>query len=135
MQKPPTSGHRRMATLGLSIRTVFVVWPSTTRQSRHEWRFLETSIWGLNSHPPLHSLFCVVLRQATTSRFRPIGSDLGHAAVDNQFDARDITTFVGSEKRHRFGNLVQGSGATEGYFGDDAVCVLLDLLVRCPIAR
>ena len=41
-------------------------------------------------------------------------SDLGHATIHDQFDAGDIATFVRSEKRHHFGNFVQGSGATEG---------------------
>jgi hypothetical protein len=48
-------------------------------------------------------------------------SDLGQAAIDDQFDAGDIATFVGSEKRHHFGNFVQGSGATEGYTAHDTV--------------
>src|SRR5271155_4275769 len=59
-------------------------------------------------------------------------SDLGHAAIDDQFDAGDIATFVRSEKRHHFGNFVQGSGATERYIAHDAVCVLLDLFFRHP---
>ena len=59
-------------------------------------------------------------------------SDLGHATIDDQFDAGDIATFVRSEKRHHFGNLVQGSGATEGYLAHGAVCVLLDLFFRHP---
>ena len=50
----------------------------------------------------------------------------------HQFDAGDVAAFVGREKRHDLGNFVQGSGATEGYIAQDAVCVLLDLFVRRP---
>jgi hypothetical protein len=32
--------------------------------------------------------------------------DLGHAAVDEQFDARDVAAFVGSQERNHFGDLV-----------------------------
>jgi len=59
-------------------------------------------------------------------------SDLSHAAINDQFDAGDIATFVRSEKRHHLGNFVQGSGATEGYIAHDAVCVPLDLFFRHP---
>jgi hypothetical protein len=62
----------------------------------------------------------------------PFWSDLGHAAIDDQFDAGDKATLIGSEKRHRFGNFVQGSGATEGNIAHDAVCVLFDLFLRHP---
>src|SRR6476660_9542739 len=60
-------------------------------------------------------------------RERSSWSDLGHAAVDEEFDASDVTTFVGSKEGDHFGNLVQGSRATEGYFVRDAVGVLFDL--------
>jgi hypothetical protein len=39
-------------------------------------------------------------------------------AIDDQFDAGDVATFVGREKRRDLGNFVQGSSATEGYVVD-----------------
>jgi hypothetical protein len=54
-------------------------------------------------------------------------SDLGHAAVDKEFDPGDVTTFVGSEEGDYFGYFVQGSGATERYFVHDAVGVFFEL--------
>ena len=54
-------------------------------------------------------------------RQRSSWSDLGHAAVDEELDASDVATFVGSEEGDHFGNFVQGSRATEGYFVHDAV--------------
>src|SRR6266850_6667612 len=57
-------------------------------------------------------------------------SDLGHAAVDEELDASDVATFVRSEEGDHFGNFVQGSRATEGYFAHHAVCVLFDLFFR-----
>ena len=58
-----------------------------------------------------------------------IWSDLGHAAVDEELDSRDVATFVGSEEGNHFGNFVQGSRAAEGYVDHGAVCVLFDLFV------
>jgi len=52
---------------------------------------------------------------------------LDHAAVDEEFDASDVATFVGSEEGDYFGYFVQGSGATEGYFAHNAVGVFFDL--------
>ena len=57
-------------------------------------------------------------------------SYLGHAAVDEEFNASDVATFVGSEEGDYFGNFVQCSGATEGYFVHDAICVVFDLFFR-----
>jgi hypothetical protein len=54
-------------------------------------------------------------------------SDLGHAAVDEELDASDVATFIGSEEGDHFGYFVQGSGATEGYFVRDGVGVFFDL--------
>jgi hypothetical protein len=56
-------------------------------------------------------------------------SDLGHPAVDEELDARDVATFVGSKKGDRFGNFIQGSRATKRYFAHDTVHILLDLFV------
>ena len=57
-------------------------------------------------------------------------SDLGHATIDEEFDARDVATFLGRKEDDRFGNFIQGSRATERYFVHDAVCVLFDLFFR-----
>src|ERR1700741_5327336 len=75
-----------------------------------------------------HDASCAA--EIASRRQRSSWSDLGHAAIDDQFDAGDIATFVRSEKRHHFGNFVQGSGATEGYIAHDAVRVLLYLFFR-----
>jgi hypothetical protein len=56
-------------------------------------------------------------------------SDLGHAPVDEELDASDVATFVGSEEGDYFGYFVQGSGATEGYVAHEAVGVLFDLFI------
>jgi hypothetical protein len=41
-------------------------------------------------------------------RQRSTWSDLGHAAVDEELDARDVAAFVGSKERDYFGDFVQG---------------------------
>jgi hypothetical protein len=33
--------------------------------------------------------------------------DLGHAAVDKEFDTSEVATFVGGEEGDHFGNFVQ----------------------------
>ena len=40
-------------------------------------------------------------------------SYLGHAAVDEEFNASDVATFVGSEEGDHFGYFIQRSGATK----------------------
>jgi len=57
---------------------------------------------------------------------------LGHAAVDEELDASDVATFVGSEEGDHFGDFIQGSRSSEGYFARDAVCVLFDLFFDMP---
>jgi hypothetical protein len=55
---------------------------------------------------------------------------LGHPAVDEELDARDVATLVGSKERDYLGNFVQSSRATNGYFAHYTVCVLFDLFFR-----
>jgi hypothetical protein len=68
--------------------------------------------------------------RAEHHRQRSSWSDLGHAAVDEELDASDVATFVGSEEDDHFGNFIQGSRATERYFAHNAVCVFFDLFFR-----
>jgi len=61
---------------------------------------------------------------------------LGHPAVDEELDARDVATIVGSKERDYLGNFVQSSRATKRYFAHDTVFVLFYLFFRhaCGIA-
>ena len=72
----------------------------------------------------------VVLRDRVRKASRQAGSDLGHAAVGEEFDASDVATFLESEEGDHFGNFVQGSRATEAYFAHHTACILLDLFFR-----
>jgi hypothetical protein len=60
---------------------------------------------------------------------RQAGSDLDHTSVDEELDASDVTALVGGQENDHFGNFVQGSRSSEGYFANDTVYVLLDLFV------
>jgi hypothetical protein len=53
--------------------------------------------------------------EIASKRQRSSWSDLGHAAFDEELDARHVATFVGSKEGNDFGNFVQGSRATERF--------------------
>jgi len=94
------------------------------------WKFPASRPTGRSPETTRHEASCAP--EIASRRQWSSWSDLGHAAIDDQFDAGDIATFVRSEKRHHFGNFVQGSGATEGYIAHGTVCVLFDLFFRHP---
>ena len=67
-------------------------------------------------------------REIASKRPRASSSDLGHATIDDELDASDVATFVGSEEGDPFGSFVQSSLTAERDAIHDAVRELFDWL-------
>ena len=60
----------------------------------------------------------------------PIPDQFGHAAVDEQLDARDEAAVVGGEEHGDLRDLVRVAHAAEGNLGGEPRLQLLGLLLR-----
>ena len=65
-------------------------------------------------------------RETASKRPRASSSGLGHATIDDELDASDVATFVGSEEGDPFGSFVQSSLTAERDAIHDAVRELFD---------
>lgn len=65
-------------------------------------------------------------RETAWKRPRASSSDLGHATIDDELDASDAATFVGSKEGDPFGSFVQSSLTAERDAIHDAVRELFD---------
>ena len=52
-------------------------------------------------------------REIASKRPRASSSDSGHATIDDELDASDVATFVGSEEGGPFGSFVESSLTVE----------------------